>query len=315
MPTKLTNNNPDCGVLSITLNDVCNFKCSYCSPIHNDGKYRWPDDNAFDTYLEIADEMLLKNKYLLVNLLGGEPTLWPRLVEFLRRLERDSIITQISTNASRTLRYWRDFPKISGTEIFFSWHNEFIDDEHYLNVLEIMQDKVACLAAIQFTPETFDRAKKLYDIIVDKQLKVYASPKITRVNINSSDKMKFTEDQLNWLLENSYNYNNMISVQRSWEVPWKIYINGNEINPKINYFDFREWKCQAGIKSIYIAADGSVQRCNSGAPLFNKNENLGNINTMWYLPDTPYICDIDCCLCEIDVIIEKETDWKFIKRV
>ena len=311
MSAKLTNNNMDCGILSITLSDVCNFRCSYCSPKHYAGNFRWPTDDAFDTYLEIVDEMLVKNKYLLINLMGGEPTLWPRLNEFLRRLERDSVLTQISTNASRTLRYWQDFPTMSGIEIFFSWHNESIDDEHYLNVLEIMQDKVPCIAGIQFTPETFDRAKTLYDTILDRQLKVYAMPKITRVNVNSPDNMTFPEDQLNWLVENSYTYNNMIDYGREWEVPWEIYINDNQIYPKVpddsNYnLDFRGWKCQAGIKSIAIEANGNMVRCNAGAGGTDSGQSLGNINTMWYLPDTPYICDIASCRCEIDTMIEKE---------
>jgi molybdenum cofactor biosynthesis enzyme MoaA len=66
---------------------------------------------------------------------GGEPTMWPQLIEFTDRLP-ESYILDISTNGSRTLRFWRDFSEKSKFQkVNISAHLADCDIEHLIESL------------------------------------------------------------------------------------------------------------------------------------------------------------------------------------
>ena len=56
---RITNNNPDCGIVNIMLHDVCNYKCSYCHPYHYGGKNRWPAD--WENYVDLLNDFEKNN--------------------------------------------------------------------------------------------------------------------------------------------------------------------------------------------------------------------------------------------------------------
>jgi len=63
------------------MHNVCNFNCSYCSDYHRDGTSRWPKD--WKPYLDLIEKLKTKNKNLYIEVLGGEPTVWPKFQEVI----------------------------------------------------------------------------------------------------------------------------------------------------------------------------------------------------------------------------------------
>ena len=72
----ITNENLDCCIVTLFIHNVCNYSCSYCSDYHRDGTQRWPED--WEPYLDLIKRLKKRNKYLYVEVLGGEPTVWPK---------------------------------------------------------------------------------------------------------------------------------------------------------------------------------------------------------------------------------------------
>ena len=300
---RITNNNPDCGIVNIMLHNTCNYKCSYCSPYHYDGKYRWPTN--WENYIDLIEDMEEHNDYLFISVLGGEPTLWPKFIEFCKAINAPNRVIEVCTNGSRTLRYWNNWPEDLNANIIFSWHSEFADDDHFFNALQVMQSKGEIYVNLQVTPENFERAQKLYQRIVESKCTVSVYKKLTRISIQGDGKlMDYTPEQIEWI--NGPTPDNHIPLKTNWEFPYKLYIDGVETRHKDmvvnNQLDFRGWSCKAGIKSISVERDGTIRRCCAGAGF-----PLGNINTVWQLPTQPYICDIISCHCKLDTMVEK---WK-----
>jgi len=264
------------------------------------GDNRWP--NSWDGYLDLIDDMKERNKYLLVSIAGGEPTLMPKFDKFIEYISSENTFVEIATNGSRTLSYWNKFPK-SNILIGFSWHSEFIDDEHYMNVIEIMGGKAQCQALIMVTPDNYKRARKLCKEIEKRKLKVHVIPKMTRTNYTGSTYFDYTDEMIKWITKDN-RYNQQSKMHMNWEMPHKIFIDGQLASYNNLAADdklrFKGWNCYAGSRLVCVKFDGTIEACSSGGAKY-----LGNVNTHWELLDKPLTCDIKDCLCKLDVMIEK----------
>jgi len=294
----ITNSNLDVCFITIFIHNVCNYSCSYCADYHNDGSYSWPVD--FEPYKNFIDNVKSKNKYVYLEILGGEPTLWPKFQDFVDYVRQDDIFIEYSTNASRTLRYWQQF-KEQKSFVFLSWHYEQADDEHFYNVAKIMQDKVSVSVPLMVTPQNYDRARRVFDKL--STLNIEITPKLTRKKISGPDFFNYTEEQVEWI-ENNY-YNKMKDFGIDWEIPRLLIFDGK---PKKfmsvlaeGLHNFQGYTCKAGIKKFYVTPDGSLYRCTKMV-----GGSLGNIlNNSYELPKDPIICQKSYCTCKLDAIIEK----------
>ena len=147
--------------------NYCNFKCAYCGPYANGGDTRWPTDyNALmNNFKHLLDFYIRngRNKFE-VNMLGGEPTLWPKVANFARDLKAlYNVKVTITTNGSRTIRWWEE-NATAFDQVLFSYHPGQADLDHYITVIDevykqgipvnslVMMDPTqwtACLAAIE----------------------------------------------------------------------------------------------------------------------------------------------------------------------
>ncbi len=297
---KITNENLDCCILTLFVHNVCNYRCSYCNDYHRDGTHRWPDD--WSPYIRLIEQLKQRNKYLYIEVLGGEPTVWPRFQEFVDTISDDRVFVEYATNASRTLRYWEQF-KTQRAFVFLSWHHEFADDDHFFKVAEIMQHKASVSIPLMIVPDNFERAKMLYERLTT--LNVECTPKFTRTSINGTSYFDYTDEQKQWI-QNSH-YNRMMPFGINWEIPRNLHFDGK----KIKFMDvleqglhkFKGYNCTAGIKRLMIEPNGNIKRCTK-----NVGGSLGNILTgNYHLPDDPIVCDYAACPCKLDAIVEK---WK-----
>lgn len=295
---RITNENLDCCILTLFVHNVCNYRCSYCNDYHRDGSHRWSDDWA--PYITLIDKLKQRNQNLYIEVLGGEPTVWPRFQEFVDTISDDRVFVEYATNASRTLRYWEQF-KTQRAFVFLSWHHEFADDDHFFKVAEIMQHKASVSIPLMIVPENFERAKMLYDRLTT--LNVECTPKFTRTSINGTSYFDYTDEQKQWI--QSSHYNRMTPFGIDWEIPRNLHFDGK----KIKFMDvleqglhkFKGYTCTAGIKRLMVEPNGNIKRCTK-----NVGGSLGNILTGEYtLPDDPIVCNYAACPCKLDAIVEK----------
>lgn len=294
----ITNENLDCCILTLFIHNVCNYSCSYCNDYHRSGSYRWPDN--WEPYINLISNLKKRNRYLYIEVLGGEPTVWPKFQEFVDTISDNDVFVEYATNASRTINYWNQF-KTQRAFVFLSWHHEFADDDHFYSVAEIMQHKASVSVPLMIVPDNFERAKQLYQRLT--ALNIECTPKFTRTSINGTSYFEYTDEQRQWIQSN--HFNKMKPFGLDWEIPRNLHFDGK----KIKFMDvldkglhkFNGYTCTAGIKRLMVEPNGNIKRCTK-----NVGGSLGNILTNDYvLPDTPIICDYVACPCKLDAIVEK----------
>ena len=293
----ITNENLDCCIVTLFVHNVCNYSCSYCSDFHRDGTYRWPED--WTPYLNFINDLKQRNRYLYIEVLGGEPTVWPAFQDFVDTISDDRVFVEFSTNASRTLRYWEQF-RTHRAFVFLSWHYEQTDDDHFYRVAEIMQHKASVSIPLMVVPDNYDRAVALYERL--RGLNVEITPKFTRTSIHGHDYFEYTDTQRAWI-QNNY-YNKMRDFGLAWTVPRNLHFDG-ERQKFMTVLDqglhrFEGYTCTAGIKRFSVDPNGDIKRCTKRV-----GGVIGNLFTGYTLPDAPIVCNYAACPCKLDAIVEK----------
>ena len=293
----ITNENLDCCIVTLFIHNVCNYSCSYCSDFHRDGSYRWPED--WTPYLNFINDLKQRNRYLYIEVLGGEPTVWPAFQDFVDTISDDRVFVEFSTNASRTLRYWEQF-RTHRAFVFLSWHYEQTDDDHFYRVAEIMQHKASVSIPLMVVPDNYDRAVALYERL--RGLNVEITPKFTRTSIHGHDYFAYTDTQRAWI-QNNY-YNKMRDFGLTWTVPRNLHFDGEQ-RKFMTVLDqglhrFEGYTCTAGIKRFSVDPNGDIKRCTKRV-----GGVIGNLFTGYTLPDAPIVCNYAACPCKLDAIVEK----------
>ena len=295
----ITSENLDCCIVTMFVHNVCNFNCSYCSDYHRDGSSRWPKD--WTPYLTLIEELKKRNKNLYIEVLGGEPTVWPQFQEFVDTISDDRVFVEFGTNASRTLRYWKQF-KTRKAFVFLSWHYEEADDDHFYEVAKIMQDKASVSVPLMIVPDNFERAKILYERL--KNLNIEITPKFVRKSIHGTEYFQYTDEQREWIQSNYFN--KMKDFGINWEIPRNLHFDGEKIKFMTvldqELHKFKGYSCTAGIRRLMIEPNGNMKRCTK-----NVGGSIGNLFTGYTLPDDPIICNYQACPCKLDAIVEKWT--------
>lgn len=294
---RITNENLDCAVVTLFIHNVCNYNCSYCSDFHRDGSNRWPDD--WQPYLDFLDRVKQNNKYLYVEVLGGEPTVWPKFQEFVDTISDDRTFVEFGTNASRTLRYWENF-RTQRAFVFLSWHYEEADDDHFFRVAEIMQHKASVSIPLMIVPDNFERAKALYQRL--KTLNVEITPKFTRTSIHGHSYFDYTDEQRDWI-QNNY-FHRMRDFGIDWEIPRNLHFDGEKVKFMTvldrEMHKFEGYTCTAGLRRFMVDPNGDIKRCTKRV-----GGVIGNIFEDYELPTTPIVCNYTACPCKLDAIVEK----------
>lgn len=294
---RITNENLDCAVVTLFIHNVCNYNCSYCSDFHRDGSNRWPDD--WQPYINFLDRVKQTNKNLYVEVLGGEPTVWPKFQEFVDTISDDRTFVEFGTNASRTLRYWEEF-KTRNAFVFLSWHYEEADDDHFYEVAKIMQDKASVSIPLMIVPDNFERAKALYERL--KTLRVEITPKFTRTSIHGHSYFDYTDEQRDWI-QNNY-FHRMRDFGIDWEIPRNLHFDGEKVKFMTvldkEMHKFEGYTCTAGLKRFMVDPNGDIKRCTKRV-----GGVIGNIFEDYELPISPIVCNYTACPCKLDAIVEK----------
>ena len=152
----------------------CNYDCSYCDPyIHNDYEQHKDLNTLINASVRVIEEFG-KGRPIAFSISGGEPTVNPDFLEWVKFLKYQGHRVSVHTNGSRQASYHKEL--ISLCDINLSVHFEFYNEEKLLEVIdtiirEIILRKIALLPVghlevnLMFLPSARDEIERLQERI------------------------------------------------------------------------------------------------------------------------------------------------------
>lgn len=309
MINNITNTNPDLMCITWEIMNTCNYACSYCSPALHRGDKPMPKyDDALEFFKYIDSEVYSGPK--LLSMTGSEPTLWPKLIDFLDELP-ENYYTEIITNASRTVRWWKMITEksIRLDRINISVHLEYAEKDHILKVCEILQNDFSVHVMILFDLDYIDKAVDIAKTLLDSGVKI--SCRFKPIVLKKTEgETKYTSNYLNEHKEiiAKCNFNNMKKSHINY-FPTGFVVNGEYKPPSwgqqlisSNQHSFTGMFCEAGVKRLHIDFKGNVfpATCTTGY-----NVQLGRIKDRKLKKIDGLLCDAKYCSCVPDMRIPK----------
>lgn len=112
----------------------CNFSCSYCDDVsHSKDDKDLVSQEAIDKMLQYA-KLYRNGKPIMWSFTGGEPTINPRFLDFVKTLKEEGDIITVATNGSQGGEYYSELSKYANINI--SVHFEFLKPEKLRKVAE-----------------------------------------------------------------------------------------------------------------------------------------------------------------------------------
>jgi organic radical activating enzyme len=298
-------------VVNWNLGNMCNFHCTYCPSILNDGSFGWNDFEVVKAFIDNVVEHYAPRK-VYFEFTGGEVTLWKDFVKAAQYIKSIGHDIGFISNSSRTIRWWEQH-KETFDHVCLSFHPEEGDAEHYLKVVEIMsqQCRTHCNIMMHYDPEIWDKCVDVVERIVKiKNISLALQPLI----IDFGETLySYTQEQLDFIDRQWHDYGSKIEHDTSWKIyrgsmdMWDDVNNLRQnssahrfINDKTN--DWSGWDCWAGIEQIVVDFDGSVMRgwCRVGGKFGNMKDPE---NIRW--PEAPIRCNKTMCHCNFDIMCKK----------
>jgi MoaA/NifB/PqqE/SkfB family radical SAM enzyme len=191
-----------------------------------------------------------------------------------------------------------------------SFHPEFSDPEHFLEVVKLLHDDVRTHVNIMMSPEKFEFCYEIADKVKDLgNLSMALQPLIHdfgEVLYDYDDFQKKIFEKQHELISKHIKFTKEFEYYRG--AMKVVYPDGTHqvssahrfIGLKIN--DWSGWHCYAGIEQLIVDMDGKIFRgwCKEGGPIGHiAAENLD-------LPNAPIICTKTMCHCNFDIMCTKE---------
>ncbi len=268
---KIKKNNPNNIPLPICVNETihhidvkisyaCNFKCEYCYQVDNKGnRYKGIfEQKNIDNLIKFLDRLNAKCR---VNLVGGEPFVYPYLNEFAKKLVDKGHLPNMITNFSASFEKIESFLDIVknnlrgfSISIHISQWNDIND--LYSKIQKLVDYKklhnyewpiwFSCVV----TEENFDKA-----IEIEMQIKNKFGLKVMLQRVYYNGIYHIYSDRIE-----EYFKNHQLDVAEE----------------KANNVDFYGRYCWAGSKFFYIEYNGDVHRCYTSQ--YGNNDILGNVS-------------------------------------
>ncbi len=283
-------------LVSWTLSNKCNYRCSYCPDhLHNGstGQPRWDTVERFIREFKV-------DKDICYRISGGEPTYWKHFIDMAKLVKESGHTFSFMTNGSQSTEYYKSISEYTDGMII-SYHPEFADVEHIIDIA----NNVSCPIALNLmmVKDNFDDLHNTATYIYNNTERLAIWPKVILDKSDpdniTNEPSDYTESQLetikNWpyfrKLDDSKLHRGNILLDN-------IKIDANQLILK-GLNRHKHWNCYGGLDMINIDMWGNMYRsdCKNGGP-------LGNIER-YGLPIIPIRCEMDTCNCLSDIYLRK----------
>jgi len=154
----------------------CNYDCSYCWPaVHN----RTSEHKDYDLLIKTTDKLInewAQGNTIRWNFGGGEPTLHPKFLDWLKYLKSKNQWTMVTSNGTRDHKYWAEVVQYTNS-INLSAHFDGLKDEQdedrFVKNVEVIckhfdehNDDHWLEVKLMAPPQYLDRALKLKEKIM-----------------------------------------------------------------------------------------------------------------------------------------------------
>lgn len=285
---------PDSFGILAYVSDKCNYNCEYC---YN----KFPRSNK-DLDLEKLYDFVVsctkQKSFILLDLIGGETTLHPKLYDFCKKVVDNikNIQITIYSNFSKDISFYKRFLNI-GVNFILSWHSQCNTDEFICKLNEFNEeDRNKITIAVMYEHNNIARSLEAFD-------RIYKIPRFSELQFS------FLEMSDNY---NGYKYTDLQLEEFNKRIPYTktqstiIKFNDGtieEVNDNYFFSDhshtrFKFWLCNAGMDFIYIHWNGDVHPCDE-----NDNNVIYNIYSgkEFIIPKKPILCKYENCPCLFDI--------------
>lgn len=307
----------------MALGTTCNLDCHYCPQHVHDGQEPWHD---FDKLLAVLQQIRHHYRWKRsrhYNLLGGEPSLMPRLPELCERIKQmdDASRIILATNGTRTVKFWqRIAPYID--QILCSVHVRQIDIQQ-LNAgfKALVESGVHVAANVLMDIHHWDKAVATADYLTQNGWCHYITMKPVETMLGSNQLQPYTDDQRRviqeWGEDRQYArqsacnalYPHELHMDEDvyrWQTADGRYSQLNNFQAVSRDWDkLKGWHCFINADKMSIQPFGQVasgDTCDQGVVLGNFYE---SDPTTWDWTMAPVICQRERCVCGGDLDTHK----------
>lgn len=175
----------------------CNFSCSYCDDVsHSKDDKDLVSKDAIDKVYDYTNKFR-KNKPIMWSFTGGEPTINPLFLDFVRSLKAKGDTITVATNGSQSSKYYVELANYANINI--SVHFEFLKPEKLRRVVEsIINNKVDWFGLnFMIMPDQINKCIEYIDLlknIPNFKEKVHTNFDILRVK-NTGDYETYSDQE------------------------------------------------------------------------------------------------------------------------
>jgi organic radical activating enzyme len=283
-------------LVSWTLSNKCNYRCSYCPDhLHNGstGQPRWETVERFIREFKV-------DKDICYRISGGEPTYWKHFIDMAKLVKECNHTFSFMTNGSQSTNYYKSI-SVYTDGMIISYHPEYADVEHIIDIA----NNVSCPVALNLmmVKDNFDELYNIATYIYERTDKLAIWPKIILDKSDpeyiTNEPSDYTESQLETIKNWPY-FRKLddIKLHRGNILLDDVKIDANQLILK-GLNRHKHWNCYGGLDMINIDMWGNMYRsdCKNGGP-------LGNIER-YGLPIIPIRCEMDSCNCLSDIYLRK----------
>lgn len=290
------------------IHSVCNYDCSFCEVWQKDGKMRAA---PLEKNKEYIDKIFAKCEGFPVwfSFTGGEPTLYPHLIELAKYVKSKGAFVSIISNGSRTIRYWKQVQQSKAFDIIsITYQSEQTSDyKHVTEVLNLFHDEpVRTICQITHTEKTYDLALEAKKYLMENTGAIVSIKAMFFKEYSLTD--FYTEEQIQEY-NKSYAYGNlydtkMACVENPYMENEKVKIIFNDASEKIvrpqyafknNLNNYQGWSCDIGTDTLRINGKKIYRgACMAGGPTQTLDDDFDFYNE-------PILCPYTSCKCACDL--------------
>lgn len=237
---------------------ICNFKCSYCYARKSEQWNKILNDKQINHIINVIKNS--KHNFQ-ISLMGGEPSLFPKLNTLIEKLNISNIKKIIVyTNGNKTLN-------VKNVDVYISYHPKEANDDIIINNIKIYMQNNNVLVNVL----CLDKYKNKINSFINKIKNLNIKLNYTHICLNDKTLLTQMDNQLR------YNFNN------------KLYSASDIIKNNLNRF--KGYKCDINLYCLHINGDLYLDCENK--PILNIFK-VNNLDCLKYYK----ICDKEQCYDE-----------------
>jgi hypothetical protein len=244
-------------------------------------------------------------KTLFFQFSGGEPTLYPHILELISSLKSSRCYVGLISNGSRTTRWWAA-AKSYLDRVVLTHHIEFVNLNHMISVVQCLSDQVCTHVNVTMEPSRFEACLDNAERLAAECENITLTLKPLLLGFGAK-MYPYTEAQKKILLDHTFNIKRSQDREEIRGMMRRIFDDGTVEEVKASQLIIAEenhwlgWSCNIGLELLSINYNGDVYRgiCKQGGKIGHiTDDNLK-------LAHEPIICGKEVCHCVTDILTSR----------